>query len=368
MSNRANVGGWLKGKTVRKSGIISNVHTARSSTPQVQSTSSTLFSGGVKDASGRTTEYFSMDDQCPVCKSDRYLNPKLRLLVSSCYHKMCESCIDRLFTLGPAPCPICQKVLRKLAFTPQTFEDLSSKEFNKRREDFFDLHSYNDYLEEVEDITFNLINDVDIPQTEARILAHRKENSALIELNLQREEQYAQALKEQEELERQEKEQRALELRREQEIEREERETAQREIIDRLETSTKSAAKVIAKSRAEAMKRSSARSTTTTVLRSNAQLLRARAAQSTVVPDPPHVPLQDDWYAYEDLYTIRDQYDDMYSDAVRKDREGIMRAGGYQVEEAWDRALRCAVAGLDLAPLSGLNPSPGRTDSAVAFA
>ena len=83
----------------------------------------------------------SMDDQCPVCKSDRYLNPRLRLLVSSCYHKMsvpfgltlprlisparCESCIDRLFTLGPAPCPICNKVLRKLAFIPQTFEDLN---------------------------------------------------------------------------------------------------------------------------------------------------------------------------------------------------------------------------------------------------
>jgi CDK-activating kinase assembly factor MAT1 len=95
----------------------------------------------------------SMDDQCPVCKSDRYLNPKLRLLVSSCYHKMCvsgfayiykgklmrlfgrcESCIDRLFTLGPAPCPICQKVLRKLAFTPQTFEDLTvEKEVAVRR-------------------------------------------------------------------------------------------------------------------------------------------------------------------------------------------------------------------------------------------
>ncbi|KAG0706333.1 CDK-activating kinase assembly factor MAT1-domain-containing protein [Suillus ampliporus] len=379
MSNR-NVGGWLKGKTVRKGGITSsNAHSARSSTPQVQSTSSTVFSGGVKDASGRTTEYFSMDDQCPVCKSDRYLNPKLRLLVSSCYHKMCESCIDRLFTLGPAPCPICQKVLRKLAFTPQTFEDLTvekeiavrrriAKEFNKRREDFHDLHSYNDYLEEVEDITFNLINDVDIPQTEARILAHRKENAALIELNSQREEQYAQALREHEELERQEKEQRALELRREVEIEREERETAQREIIDRLETSTKDASKVIAKSRAEAMKRSSARTTTTTVLRSSAQLLRARAAQSTVVPDPPHVPLQDDWYAYEDLYTLRDHYDDMYSDAVRKDREGIMRAGGYRIEEAWDRALRCAVSGLDLPPLSGPDPSSGRTDVVMASA
>ena len=201
---------------------------------------------------------------------------------------------------------------------------------------------------------FNLINDIDVAQTEARIVAHRNENAALIELNLQREEQYAQALREQEEMDRQEKEHRALELRREQEIEREERETAQREIIDRLETSTKDAAKVIAKSRAEAIKRSSARTSTNTVLRSSAQLLRARAVQSTVIPDPPHV-LQDDLYSYEDHYALRDQYDDMYSDAVRKDREGIMRAGGYRVEEAWDRALRCAVAGLDLPPLSGLN-------------
>src|SRR6266478_4102981 len=78
--------------------------------------------------------------------------------------RRCESCIDRLFTLGPAPCPICQMTLRKLAFIPQTFEDLTvekevvvrrrmAKEFNKRREDFMDLRSYNDYLEEVEDIS-----------------------------------------------------------------------------------------------------------------------------------------------------------------------------------------------------------------------
>ena len=46
----------------------------------------------------------------------------------------CESCIDRLFTLGPAPCPICNKTLRKLAFTPQTFEDLDvEKEVAVRR-------------------------------------------------------------------------------------------------------------------------------------------------------------------------------------------------------------------------------------------
>lgn len=102
----SSIGGWLRGKTVRKGGITSSNSHTRSSTPQVvQSTSTTVFGGGVKDASGRTSEFFvssllynfssyllniiqSMDDQCPVCKSDRYLNPKLRLLVSSCYHKM----------------------------------------------------------------------------------------------------------------------------------------------------------------------------------------------------------------------------------------------------------------------------------------
>ncbi|KDR81439.1 hypothetical protein GALMADRAFT_239344 [Galerina marginata CBS 339.88] len=361
MANR--VGGWLQGKTVRKGGALSSNSHTRSSTPQVQSTSTTIFGGGVKDASGRTSEYFSMDDQCPVCKSDRYLNPKLRLLVSSCYHKMCESCIDRLFTLGPAPCPICNKVLRKLAFTPQTFEDLSvekevavrrriAKEFNKRRDDFPDLRSYNDYLEEVEDITFNLINEIDLPQTEARIAAYRAENAALIELNIQREEAYAQTLREQEEAERRERELRASQLRREEEEEREEREKDKREIIDKLETSDKDATKLIAKSRANALRRSSARAASTTVIQSNAKLLRTRAA--TDIPDVPHVPFNDNYYGYDDKYEVRlNGYDDFFSEAVRRDREGIMRAGGYKVEEAWDRALRYAVTSLDLPPLVG---------------
>ncbi|KAF7974557.1 hypothetical protein HWV62_11914 [Athelia sp. TMB] len=322
MSNRPNTGGWLQGKTVRKGGIVTS--NQRSSTPhQVQSTSSTIFGGGVKDASGRTSEYF------------------VRI------------------------------VLRKLAFTPQTFEDLGvekevairrriAKEFNKRREDFPDLRQYNDYLEEVEDIAFNLINEIDIPETEKRIQAYRAENAALIELNIHREEQYAQALKEQEESERRDREQRAAEARREEEEEREERERGHRDIIDNLETSDKDAAKVIARSRAAALKRTSARTTSATTIQSSsyAQLLRQRAAQSAVIPDVPHVPLQDDWYAYEDMYTLKAVYQDSSSDAVRRDREGIMRAGGYQVQDAWERAIRSAVAGLEVPPLIGLDDNP----------
>jgi CDK-activating kinase assembly factor MAT1 len=146
-----------------------------------------------------------------------------------------------------------------------------------------------------------------------------------------------------------------MELRREEEEEKEEREKGRREIIDKLETSDKNAAKVIAKSRANALKRSSARSSTT-VSHSNPSVLRVRTGRSTAVPDVPHIPFQDCWYAYEDKYTLRSGgYEDFMSEAVRKDREGIMRGGGYMIEEAWERALRSAVAALDLPSLPGLD-------------
>ena len=76
-------------------------------------------------------------DICPVCKSNRYLNPSMRFLVNpECYHKMCESCVDRIFSQGPAPCPVagCARTLRKQRFRKQTFEDLQiEREVDVRR-------------------------------------------------------------------------------------------------------------------------------------------------------------------------------------------------------------------------------------------
>lgn len=207
-------------------------------------------------------------------------------------------------------------------------------------------------------IAFNLINEIDVAKTEARINAYRAENAALIELNIQREETYARELREQEDTERRERELRATQLRQEEEEEREEREKERKEIIDKLETSDKSAAKVIAKSRANALKRSSARAAaaSASVVQSSAKLLRTRAAMD--VPDVPHVPFQDNWYSYEDKFSVNPKgYDDFFSEAVRKDKEGIMRGGGYMVEETWRRALTYAVAALDLPQSIGLPSS-----------
>jgi len=65
---------------------------------------------------------------CKVCKTSRYLNPNMRFLVNpECYHRMCESCVDQIFSQGPRPCPMagCRKTLRRNRFRTQTFEDLA---------------------------------------------------------------------------------------------------------------------------------------------------------------------------------------------------------------------------------------------------
>ncbi|KAI9620491.1 hypothetical protein H4Q26_013703 [Puccinia striiformis f. sp. tritici PST-130] len=202
-----------------------------------------------RDQAGRIVEFFCQSDVCPVCKSDRYLNPDLRLLVSKCYHKMCESCIERIFSLGPEPCPICGQILRKASFAPQTFENLAvekevvirkriSKYFNKRPEDFATLDAYNNYLEEVEDITFNLINGVDNAVHEAR----------QVELN-----------KRQEEATRKEREERKAELLRLEEEARREEEEIKRATIHSLETSNVNGEELVARQRAVAQKRATAR-------------------------------------------------------------------------------------------------------------
>ncbi|KAL8857286.1 MAG: hypothetical protein Q9178_006212 [Gyalolechia marmorata] len=134
---------------------------------------------------------------CPVCKSTRYLNPEMRFLVNpECYHKMCVSCVDRIFSQGPAPCPIagCARTLRKQRFRQQTFEDLKierevdvrrrvSKAFNRQESDFETLLAYNNYLEDMEVTTFNLLQGVDVAATERKLAAYAAQNGPSITQN-----------------------------------------------------------------------------------------------------------------------------------------------------------------------------------------
>ncbi|WAQ83957.1 hypothetical protein PtA15_4A408 [Puccinia triticina] len=119
------------------------------------------------------------------------------------------------------------------------------------------LDAYNNYLEEVEDITFNLINGVDVAETEAKIKQFQIENQELIAQNAVHEARQAELSKRQEEAVRKEREERTELLRLEEEARREEEEI-KRATIHSLETSNVSAEKLVARQRAVAQKRATA--------------------------------------------------------------------------------------------------------------
>lgn len=133
-----------------------------------------------------------MDDQvCPRCKTTKYRNPSLKLMVNVCGHALCESCVDLLFLKGSGSCPDCNVSLRRSNFRVQMFEDpMVEKEidirkrvlrdYNKKEEDFATLREYNDYLEEIETIVFNLTNNIDIVNTNKRIEQYKRDNRDII--------------------------------------------------------------------------------------------------------------------------------------------------------------------------------------------
>lgn len=46
-----------------------------------------------------------MEDQvCPRCRTTKYRNPSLKLMVNVCGHSLCESCVDLLFLKGALSC------------------------------------------------------------------------------------------------------------------------------------------------------------------------------------------------------------------------------------------------------------------------
>lgn len=81
----------------------------------------------------------------------------------------------------------CGASLKKSDFRLQLFEDAKVekeidirrrvlKDFSKTEQDFNDLRGYNDYLEMVEDIIFNLSHNIDVTDTNRRIADYKERN------------------------------------------------------------------------------------------------------------------------------------------------------------------------------------------------
>ncbi|XP_046999794.1 CDK-activating kinase assembly factor MAT1 [Schistocerca americana] len=307
-----------------------------------------------------------MDDQaCPRCKTTKYRNPSLKLMVNVCGHALCESCVDLLFLKGSGSCPECFAPLRRSNFRVQLFEDpMVEKEvdirkrvlrdFNKKEEDFSTLREYNDYLEEVETIIFNLTNNIDVVNTNKRIEQYKKENRETIlknKVKLGKEEMELEELLEEEKLQ---EELRKKEL---QKIEEEEKRKKIREkeaLIDELMFSDANAKNIVETyaQNIQQVKEEARQAPATRVTQFSTGIKFGRQSQQGFLP----IPKQDEGTPF--TYTLPKfdcggpeppTWEEMQrrgcSKYVRSETLGE-RAGGYKAEFACMRALQEGLMGL----------------------
>ncbi|XP_077121668.1 CDK-activating kinase assembly factor MAT1 [Ranitomeya variabilis] len=302
-----------------------------------------------------------MDDQgCPRCKTTKYRNPSLRLMVNVCGHTLCESCVDLLFVRGSGTCQECNTPLRKSNFRVQLFEDPTIdkeveirkkilKIYNKREEDFPCLREYNDFLEEIEEIVFNLTNNVDLDNTKKKMEYYQKLNKDTIQRNKIKMTREQEELEEALELERHETEQRRIHLQKEEHLQQMMKRKNKQELLDQLETSHLPASILLAQHKGK-----------TTQIEVQIEKTRPAVTFSTGIKMGQHVSSMPVSKLEETLYRYQPVYIEMYGPSVPEievlSRMGYLNhvraaspqdlAGGYTSSLACHRALQDAFSGL----------------------
>ncbi|KAF2767287.1 CDK-activating kinase assembly factor [Teratosphaeria nubilosa] len=315
---------------------------------------------------GRMGATGAQDEVCPVCKSSRYMNPNLRFLVNpECYHKMCESCVDRIFSHGPAQCPIpgCTRTLRKHRFREQTFEDIRVERevdirkrvaavFNKREEEFEELRDYNDYLNEVEDITFNLVNGIDLAETNRRFEEYERAHAAEIKENERLAKQEKMSFSQKQKAERQLARERREAARREEEAERRELEEGRRDLVNRL-ASGQDPDKVERQGQVQLKKRLDRQAAATRqqelraadeAARTGAPFIKGLKARPTKSKEPERPVDPFGGMRIEPKYfSLQDEY--LWSGVQETKKDVRHMAGGYDVRDYTQRSLVAAFSG-----------------------
>ncbi|KAJ5788491.1 hypothetical protein N7457_003481 [Penicillium paradoxum] len=332
------------------------------------------------DAASRRDE----DEVCPVCKSSRYLNPDMRFLINpECYHKMCESCVDRIFSSGPANCPVagCRKTLRKARFRKQTFEDIGVERevdirrrvmhiLNRREEEFDSKRAYDDFLEQREDIIANLVSRIDVAKTEAQLQKYATENMQSIRANQAIEAEEASSFQARITLEQEEARLRRQAARQEYETERREMQAGREDFLSRLASGSSTDAAAIAREGHRVLlKKSSARRSEEERIRQKQAALRGSETKrgttlstaelagagdtglvkglrkiKTPEPEKAYDPFMGYVAEKRDYYSLQSYYPSQYLDPIRNDAR--MLAGGYDLREYYSRTLLEAFAGL----------------------
>lgn len=286
----------------------------------------------------------------------------MKLMVNVCGHNLCESCVELLFVKGSGSCPECAIPLRRGNFRLQLFEDAQIdkevdirrrilKDFNKQEDDFETLREFNDYLEMVEDIIFNLTNNIDILETNKTILSYKEVNKDLIVKNRHKYSRDAIEIEDILSVETKSTSQRKLEMKVLEEAEKLAKIKNKEKLIDDLMFGNKDANKILEEHREAVIKEEKTKSTFSTG-ESTGQSLSS-APQVVKVPDQPFV--------YEDPVidlcgpnhpSEKQLKDDGFTKHIRA--AGLTeRAGGFVETLGCLRAVQEAMAGLYFVPGGG---------------
>ncbi|KAG8449373.1 hypothetical protein GDO86_016139 [Hymenochirus boettgeri] len=304
-----------------------------------------------------------MDDlSCPRCKTTKYRNPSLKLMVNVCGHTLCESCVELLFVRGSGNCQECNTPLRKSNFKVQLFEDPTIdkeveirkkilKIYNKREEDFPSLGEYNDFLEEIEEIVFNLTNNVDLDNTRKKIDMYQKDNKDTIQRNKIKMTREQEELEEALESERHENEQRRILLQKEEQLQQLMKRKNKQDLLDKLETSHLPASILLAQHKG--------RSAQVEMQVEKPKPFKADTFSTGIkkghhIASIPVVTLQEALYQYQPTYI--ETYGPQVPSLEMLGRQGYLNhvratspqdlAGGYTSSLACHRALQDAFSGL----------------------
>jgi CDK-activating kinase assembly factor MAT1 len=308
------------------------------------------------------------DEACPVCKTTRYFNKDMEFRINpECYHRMCKTCVERIFKDGPNQCPYagCHKTLRLRGFKAAYFSNLNVERevdirrrvaavFNKVEDDFESLDSYNDYLYMVECLTDDLVNGTDAARTKAQKQLEEWEAQHKAEIERNRK-----LARESDEM-RQKRlavEQEAARARRAADAKAEQDERAQEarfkeEMLDSLQSAdvghaTEAMKKIILKKRGVA-KRDSAADTLAAASGPGLSIrgLRDKKAEA-VADDKPYDPYGGLDLAPKRIDLSEEQlanYNSEWTDVIRTKHEYTV--GGYNPDEYLTRALFEAFSGL----------------------
>lgn len=213
-------------------------------------------------------------------------------------------------------------------------------------------------------LAFNLLNDVDVPATEAALSSYTTDNASLIATNQQKKAMEALSQTERDGVEKRARAERIHMIEEAERVDRAEEIRVKAEIVDALARPSggQELAKEIA-DRAAKAKAARAAALAATVPPSLAALYNVKDVDETphspnspsyagpYVPIPYSDPDEAEWSHW---YNLKDNYADGRAGVVwaKEDREGAVRGGGWDISLFWEMEVRSAVEALSLEPLA----------------